>query len=166
MKRGDPGPHLAILQKMAGSDIYLRGKTEARESKERGGSRSRGDPRERGGKRVHESTARAPPKYAFRPKDPHFEIDPHDFPGIYIYIYTLNIRNLDSFRLFSPRFDSRVLDRSNRTGSPRNATREFLESGSRSRGENTRRTPTTRRKISIPSLPCFSPPLPCLFIAP
>lgn len=88
MKRGDPGPHLAILQKMAGSDIYLRGKTEARESKERGGSRSRGDPRERGGKRVHESTARAPPKYAFRPKDPHFEIDPHDFPGIYIYIYT------------------------------------------------------------------------------
>lgn len=85
MKRGDPGPHLAILQKMAGSDIYLRGKTEARESKERGGSRSRGDPRERGGKRVHESTARAPPKYAFRPKDPHFEIDPHDFPGIYIY---------------------------------------------------------------------------------
>ena len=60
---------------------------------------------------MHESTARAPPKYAFRPKDPHFEIDPHDFPGIYIHIYTSNIRNLDSFRLFSPRFDSRVPDR-------------------------------------------------------
>lgn len=157
MKRGDPGPHLAILQKMAGSDIYLRGKTEARESKERGGSRSRGDPRERGGKRVHESTARAPPKYAFRPKDPHFEIDPHDFPGIYIYTRSTSAISTRSasFHLGSTLASSIVLIE---LGRHRNATREFLESGSRSRGENTRRTPTTRRKISIPSLPCFSPP--------
>lgn len=30
--------------------------------------------------RVHESTS-TPPKYAFRPKDPHFEINSHDFLG-------------------------------------------------------------------------------------
>lgn len=68
----------------------------------------------------------SPPKYAFRPKDPHFEIDPHDFPAI----YASNIRNLDSFRLFSPRASTLASSiASNRTGSPRNATREFLESG-------------------------------------
>lgn len=116
--------------------ICLRGETEARESKERGGSRSRGDRRERGGKRVHESTARAPPKYAFRPKDPHFEIDPHDFPGIYTYIY-IHAQHPQS-RLVPPLFTSVLLSRprsSNRTGSPRNATREFLESGSHRKGK-------------------------------
>lgn len=111
---------------------------------------------------MHESTARAPPKYAFRPKDPHFEIDPHDFPGIYIHIYTSNIRNLDSFRLFSPRFDSRVPDRLIELGRREMLRGNFSNRAAIERGKHA--TPTTRRKISIPSLPCFLPPLPCVFL--
>lgn len=105
---------------------------------------------------MHESTARAPPKYAFRPKDPHFEIDLHDFPGIYIHIYTPNIRNLDSFRLFSPRFDSRVPDRLIELGRREMLRGNFSNRAAIERGKHA--TPTTRRKISIPSLPCFLPP--------
>ena len=112
--------------------------------------------------RVHESTARAPPKYAFRPKDPHFEIDPHDFPGIYIHIYTSNIRNLDSFRLFSPRFDSRVPDRLIELGRREMLRGNFSNRAAIERGKHA--TPTTRRKISIPSLPCFLPPSVCVFL--
>ena len=66
--------------------------------------------------RVHEST-RAPPKYAFRPKDPHFAIDPHDF----LFRLHSNRRNLRA-RVLSHLWLGPCFSRprsSNRTGSAR-----------------------------------------------
>lgn len=75
---------------------------------------------------------------------------------IHTYIYTPNIRNLDSFRLFSPRFYSRVLDRLIELGRHEMLRGNFSNRAPIERGKHA--TPTTQRKISIPSLPCFSSP--------
>ena len=80
----------------------------------------------------------------------------------YIHIYTPNIRNLDSFRLFSPRFDSRVPDRLIELGRREMLRGNFSNRAAIERGKHA--TPTTRRKISIPSLPCFLPPSVCVFL--